>query len=132
VPLRPPEVHPEEHLGPVGRLGPARAGIDADERPALVVLAGEEEGRPFTGEVGREGVCVAVELGGKLRVAGLLDEGDELDEVVGALAEVVPEGDLGAEAVGLAEDALRRALVVPEAGSSDEGVELRDARLFGG
>ena len=39
--LRPPEVHAKQHLGPVLRLGPARAGVDRDDRVLAVVLAAE-------------------------------------------------------------------------------------------
>src|SRR5258708_3818211 len=41
--LGPAQVHPEQHLGPVGRLGPARSRTDREDRSALVVLAGEQE-----------------------------------------------------------------------------------------
>jgi hypothetical protein len=49
--LGPAQVHPQEHLGPVGRLGPAGSGTDREERGALVVFAGEEEGGPLAGEI---------------------------------------------------------------------------------
>ena len=39
---RPAEVHPEQHLGPVLRVGAARAGGDRDDRVPGVVLAVEE------------------------------------------------------------------------------------------
>ena len=55
VPLRPAEVHPEEHLRPVGRLRAAGAGADRQERAALVVLAGEQQGGPFAPEVASRG-----------------------------------------------------------------------------
>jgi hypothetical protein len=47
----PAEVHPEEHLGPVGCLGPAGASADRQDRAALVVLAREEERRSLAIEV---------------------------------------------------------------------------------
>ena len=40
--LRPPRVHAQQHLGPVLRVGTARAGVDLADRVALVVLAAEE------------------------------------------------------------------------------------------
>ena len=40
--LGPAQVHAEEHLGPVLRVGAALAAVDRDERVAGVVLAGEE------------------------------------------------------------------------------------------
>src|SRR5205814_2195238 len=36
------QVHPEQHLGEVGRVHPARAGPDGDQRLPDVVLAGEQ------------------------------------------------------------------------------------------
>ena len=70
VPLRPAQVHPQEHLGPVGRLGPAGAGADRQERRALVVLAGEEQRRPFPRVVGLERRGVPFELGFELGIGG--------------------------------------------------------------
>src|SRR5207237_9234060 len=40
-PLGPAQVHANEHLGPVRRVGPADPGRDRDDRVALVVRAGE-------------------------------------------------------------------------------------------
>jgi hypothetical protein len=37
VPLRPADIHPHQHLGPVLRLGPARAGMDRQQRVPAVV-----------------------------------------------------------------------------------------------
>jgi hypothetical protein len=57
---------------------------------------------------------LSLDLGFHVGVAG----GDlvELDEVAGALTQVAPCRDLGAQGVGLAEDALGGARVVPEVG----------------
>ena len=72
VPLRPPEVHPQEHCRPVGGLGAAGAGADRQDRGPAVVLAGEEQLRAFAGEVRVEVVDGAVDLGLELGVAGFL------------------------------------------------------------
>ncbi len=40
--LEPAEVHAQQHLGPVLRFGTAGAGVDGDDRTALVVAATEE------------------------------------------------------------------------------------------
>jgi hypothetical protein len=130
MPLRPPEVHPEEHLGPIRRFRATGPGVDADEGCALVVLAREEELGPLAGVVRGEGGGVAIQLGRELVVAGLLDERDELDEVVGALREVLPEADLRPEAVGPTEDALGRALVVPETGIEGQRVEFGETTFL--
>ena len=42
APLRPAREHAEQHLGPVLRVGTARAGVDLADRVALVVLAAEQ------------------------------------------------------------------------------------------
>jgi hypothetical protein len=130
--FRPAKVHPEEHLRPVGRLRPARPCVDADEGVPLVVLAAEEEQRPLAGVVGGDRGGVALQLGGKLGIPRFFDERDELDEVVGASRQVAPQVDLGAQAVGLPEDPLRRALVVPEAGLPGQRFELAEAFFLGG
>jgi hypothetical protein len=116
VALRPAEVHPEEHLGPVGRLRAAGAGADREDRAALVVLPGEQQRGPLAGEVLLERGGLAVELCRELRVAGLLDELEGGEKVVGPAQEPAPQLDLRPEIGGLAKDLLRAALVVPESG----------------
>jgi hypothetical protein len=83
VALGPAQVHPQEHLGPVGRLGPAGAGADRQERGAFVVLAREEEGGPFTRKVGLERREIAFELGLEFGVGGLVEQVDRREQVVG-------------------------------------------------
>src|SRR5437667_7398892 len=39
--LCPPQIHPEEHLGPVLRLGPSGAWMDCDDGVLAIVLAAE-------------------------------------------------------------------------------------------
>src|SRR5207244_4273203 len=53
VPLRPAQVHPQEHRSPIGRLRAARARADAQDRRALVVLARAQELRPLAVEATR-------------------------------------------------------------------------------
>jgi hypothetical protein len=130
MPLRPAEVHPEEHLRPVGRLGAAGARADREERPAVVVLAGEQELRPLPTEVRLEGRRLALQLGGELRVAGLVDELERGEEVVDPLLEPAPELDLLAEAVGLAKGLLGDPLVIPEVGFRGQRLELGEAALL--
>jgi hypothetical protein len=132
VPLAPAQVHPLEHLGPVGRLGAAGPRADRDHRVLRVVLAGEQEERPLALEVPGEGVRLRVDLGLGLGVGGIREQLEELLDVGEALLDDPPGLDLLAQALGLADDLLRRALVVPEPGLDGAGVELRDARLLGG
>src|SRR6185369_5860356 len=98
--------------------------------PALVVLAGEQERRPLATEVRLEGRDLAIELGGQLGVAGFLDELERREDV-GAGLEAPPQVDLRAEAVGLAEDLLGGALVVPEPGLAGQRLQLGDAAFLG-
>jgi hypothetical protein len=129
VSLGPPEVHPEEHLGPVGRLGATRAGADRQDRRVVVVLAGEEQLGALAVEVPGQRVTLAVALGGELGIARLLDELVERLEVVGPARQAGPELDLRAQAVGLAEDGLGGPLVVPESGRAGQAFELGEAPL---
>ena len=39
--LEPTHVHPQQHLGPVLRFGPAGTGVDGQDRIPLVILGGE-------------------------------------------------------------------------------------------
>jgi hypothetical protein len=127
----PAEIHPDEHLGPVGRFRAAGAGADRQEGAAIVVLAAEQELRPLAREVRFEGRRLAIEFRRQLGVARFLDELERRQEIVGAGREVAPEGDLGTKRVGFAEDLLRRALVVPEAGRGRQCFELCGSTLLG-
>jgi hypothetical protein len=129
--LGPPEVHPEEHLGPVGRLGAACARADRDDGVLRVVVAGEQEERSLALELPPEQVRLALDVGRRLGVRRLLEEVDELDQVGGSLLERAPEGDLLAQALGLADDLLGSSLVVPEPGLDRPSIELRYAFVLG-
>ena len=132
VALGPAEVHPEEHLGPVGRLGAAGAGADREDRAALVVLAGEEEGGPLAAEVAPR----ARRPRGRARRSARgrrtprRARGSSRRSSARRL-EAAPQLDLGAQAVGLAEDLLGGPLVVPEAGLAGQRLELGDAAFLG-
>jgi hypothetical protein len=91
MPFRPAQVHPQEHLRPVGRLGAAGSRADGQQRRTLVVLAGEQQGGPLAPEIGLEPCRVAVELGGKLRVGGLVEQLDGGEQVVDAVQEALPQ-----------------------------------------
>ena len=116
-PLGPAQVHAQEHLGPVGRLGAAGSGADHQQRVAVVVLAREQQGGPLAAEVGLEGGGVALELGLEVGVGRLGQELDGGEEVVRARLEIAPHGDLLAEAVGLAQDRLGGRLSSQKPGS---------------
>jgi hypothetical protein len=132
VALRPAQIHAQEHLRPVGRLGAACARADRQERRALVVLAGEEQRRALRLEGPCQGVGFAVQLALEVGVVALGEEVEERDDVVGPVLQATPRGDLRAQAVGLAEDLLGGALVVPEAGLERLRVEPLKGRFLGG
>jgi hypothetical protein len=131
VALRPLEVHPQQHVRPVGGLGAAGTGADREDRVLRVVLAAEQEQRPLPGELRGQGRGLTLEVGLGLGVGGLGKELGELGDVVRPLLDRAPEGDLLAQALGLAGDLLRLALVVPEPGLDGARVELRDADFLG-
>jgi hypothetical protein len=79
------------------------------------VLAGEQQGRAFTREVGLERRGIAVELGLEVRISTLVEELQRGFEIADAREESLPRLDLGPEAIRLAQDTLRGALVIPEA-----------------
>ena len=60
--LEPAQVHAQQHLGPVLGLGAAGAGVDGEDRAALVVLAAEEAELLAALQVGLEGGDAAHEL----------------------------------------------------------------------
>jgi hypothetical protein len=91
------------------------------------VLAGEQQGGALPAELGLERRGVAVQLGLELGIGRLVQELDRDLEVVGARQQTAPGVDLGTERIGLAEDLLRSALVLPEPGLERQRVELGDA-----
>jgi hypothetical protein len=129
--LGPAEIHAQEHLGPIGRLGAARTRADRQDRGTLVVLAGEQQRGALAPEVGPQRGGVTLELGGEVGIRGLGQQLDRSLEVRGAREEAMPCLDLGSEPVGLAKDLLRGPLVIPELGLEGQRVELCDALLFG-
>ena len=131
VALGPAQVHPQEHLGPVGRLGPAGAGADRQQRRPVVVRTGEEQRGPLAQVVDLERRGVAVELGLELGVGRLGEQLERREEIVGPGQELVPGRQLAAQAVGLAQDLLRGAAVIPEAGFLGQRLEFGDAGGLG-
>jgi hypothetical protein len=131
MPLGPAEVHPQEHLGPVGGLRAARTGADREERGALVVFAREQQLRPLAREIALQGRVAARQLGLELGIGAFIEEGDERLELLGAALELTPALDRGAQAVGPPEDLLRVVPVVPEAGRAGQRFELGELRVLG-
>jgi hypothetical protein len=131
VAFGPAEVHPQQHLGPVGGFGASGAGADREQRGALVVLAGEQQLRPLAQEVALEARIAVRQLGLELGVGGLVEQGNEGLELLGAAFELAPALDLGAQDVGPAEDLLGVVPVVPESGRAGQPFELCELRVLG-
>ena len=64
--LSPAQIHAHEHLGPVLRLGAARAGMDGDDGVALVVGAGEQRLDLQLVDQGAQVVDLAAQVGGNV------------------------------------------------------------------
>src|SRR6185369_7156040 len=120
------------HGRPVRGLRAARAGADAQDRRSLVVLAVEQELGPLAVEVALEVVDRPVDLRRELLVARLLGELDGGLEIIRAGHQARPQVDVAAKAVGLAQDVLRGAAVVPEARLRGARLELGQALLLAG
>ncbi len=61
MPLAPAQVHAQQHLGPVLRLGTAGTGLDIEEGAGLVHLAGEHAPEFQPGDLGFQRVQVGLD-----------------------------------------------------------------------
>jgi hypothetical protein len=111
VSLRPAQVHAEQHLRPVLRLGAAGAGVDDDDGVLVVVGAGELEGKLQLFELGRQATEERLDLRIDLPLRQELPPGGQL---LGVRAQPRERLQAALQAPPLLEDrgALRR--VVPE------------------
>ena len=115
--LGPAVVHAEEHVGPVVRLGAARAGLDGEDGVVAVELAGEERGDLEGVELGDHAGHGLVEFPGvnlELGPAGGFDELDHDVEVLDPLVKGDDRQDGLLQAVELGNVLLRALVVVPE------------------
>jgi hypothetical protein len=116
TPLRPAQVHAQQHLGPVLRLGAAGAGMDRDDRVGEIVFAGEHllalGGVDFLLEL----VEPALEVAGDLLARARPFEQDP--QVVVAPLEGLQQRQVGLDAAAALHDFLRLGLVAPEVRSA--------------
>ena len=122
--LGPTQVHPQQHLGPIGGFGAAGARADRQQGVALVILAAEEQIPACSRVFGGKLLGLRVDVGEDVLVALFLGQVEQFHGRPGARFEVSPELEFFAKTFGFAEDFLRAALVVPEPGRADGSVQF--------
>ena len=132
--LGPSLVHPQEHLGPVLRVGPARAGVHFAHGVELVVLAGEQRLQLQRTEPRPERVDRLDQLGVERGVTGSLGGGllGQLEQRRGVLeraAQRVELVEVGRDASEFLGDGARVVGVVPEIGPGHLGLEFGAAHF---
>jgi hypothetical protein len=132
VTLRPAEVHPEQHLRPVGRLGSAGAGTDGEQRRPVVIVAREQQGGSLPLEVRGQEIGILGQLRGELRIARFVDELEERLEFLRPGQDALPEQNLILKTVSLTQNPLGLPPVFPESGVERQGLEFRDPVLLRG
>ncbi len=125
--LGPAQVHAQDHLGPVLRLGAAGARMHGDDRVLGVVLAAEHLLDLAGLDFGLQLVETAHEIAADV-LAGVEPLAQD-DEVVGALAQRLQQRDVFVEAPAPLQHLLRRGLVVPEVGRAGLRFEAREFLL---
>ena len=126
--LGPAQVHAQQHLGPVLRLGAAGARVDRDDRVLAIVLAAEHL-------LDLAGLHFLVERVERLRELGVdrlagLGPLDEHGEIVALLLERRDELAILLEPAAALQHLLRFGLVLPEIGRG--GARLEAGQFFVG
>ncbi len=112
--LGPAQVHPQEHLGPVLRLGPAGAGMQRGDRVVVVVLAAEQRRELELLHIALELSDGAGELGRHLAIGLILEELVHRSRVLEPADQRVVAFDLGPQAGERRGQLLAAGGVVPE------------------
>ncbi len=124
----PAQVHAQQHLGPVLRLGAARAGMDRHDRVLAIVLAAEHLLGLAGVDLRRQVVERAGEVvGDRLPCLGPFDQDGE---ILGAAPQRIAEIAILLEAPAALQQLLRRRLVLPEVRIGDARLDCRE--FFGG
>ncbi len=126
APFRPAQVHAQQHVGPVLRVGAARAGVDRADRVAVVVLTGEQRAQLQRVELTAERFEPGADLALDRLVALLAGKLGERLEIRNRAVELIDEGDVLLELRELGVDLAGAILVVPEVGLADLDLELLD------
>ena len=126
--LGPLQIHAQQHLGPVLRLGAAGAGMDGDDGVGAIVLAAEHlldlGGLDFALRARR---ARAADRADVLALPGPFEQHAEVVELAG---QRVAQLDFVGQPAAALQRLLRLGLVLPEVGRGDAGFEL--GQLAGG
>ena len=116
VAFRPAQVHPQQYLGPILRVRPPRAGMDADQRRVFGVPIGEEKVNLLLAQVGIESSEVLLE--GALQMAVVLGHRQfrQTDDVTGPSFEFSPDLDLLPQSLRFLGEPLRSRGLLPDVG----------------
>jgi hypothetical protein len=121
------QVHAQEHVGPVARLGASRPGVDAHESAALIVGAREHAGQLHRPDALLDPGDLLLELPLHLLVLLVLGQFEQLSSVLDSLFGL-GIGLYGVDEIGAFFLDLRGRLgLVPEAGFLHVAVDGRDA-----
>ncbi len=117
VALGPPQVHAEQHFGPVLAFGAARTGVNGDDGAAHVVFAGEQHGGLEALEELAIGFQIAGDVGSDiLALAGELEKGIQ---IVGHGADALVARNRLFQALAFLHDLLALFGLIPEIGRGD-------------
>ena len=129
--LGPADVHPHQHLGPVGGVDATGAGPDGDQRLALVVLAADSSVRTSIAAMSsRSFLQLRVGLGVRVvaaRASFFCGHLVEHRQVVEPLAQLLDAAQFALGVRQLAGDLLGAGLVVPQLGIGGLVLEFLDA-----
>ena len=127
--LGPADVHPHQHLGPVGGVHPTGSGTDVDQRFPLVVLTGEQGADLHRSDVLLKLLELGVGLDQGFGTACSILFGGELVEhrqIVEPTAQLLDATQLALRVRQLTGDLLRARLVVPQVRVGGVLLELFD------
>ena len=127
VPLAPAQIHAQQHLGPVLRLGAARARLDIEERIVRVHLAGEHAPELEHLELLGDAVDLADDVVERARILLFARELMQLACLVERLLDAVQRRDDGFELGALAAQILRALRIGPDGGILELAVDFLEA-----
>src|SRR5439155_8572152 len=131
VALRPAQVHAQQHLRPVLRLGPARSGVDRDQRAEAVPLAREQALELEIGDLLLDPLELARELVEQRLVALALGQLQHLPQRPEFLLARAPFLDRALRSLQRRHGPLRLLGPVPEARRAQARLEVPDLALAG-